>query len=373
MLKKLVFLCGLLATSSVAYVCNDALQCTEITEEAVVGGACGKPCVKEVCLTIAGNPGCPSTLSHVCDQADANGCPYASSWDQKTTAVAPPCPEFGTQKCEGGDGPPVGTRLCQFAAPGETVFWIVKKANVKTDALVTIDGDTKCYLYAEWTKAGFGNPSPFTADTVDSCSGNSDSERVIEYTVLDKEGSCCPDTFCGCGQEVVMDFSAFSHGDWVGDLGNGVTLKARPKTGGYGNIPRIYDTSRGLDWSDPLVVDPELEDPDLDCTDDGQALIIQEGPDVPDRLPDDNANGGFIDIFFAKPTDVGTVRILDTESDSTVKTWNVDGTTLKETVPSAGDCGISTYAVERRDVVRMTVKFPESGAVSAFSFCDYGL
>jgi hypothetical protein len=49
-----------------------------------------------------------------------------------------------------------------------------------------------------------------------------------------------------------------------------------------GNDPRVYDTSRDVD-----TIDTELEDPDLDCTNDGKApLIIQEGPDEPDRLPD---------------------------------------------------------------------------------------
>jgi len=98
-------------------------------------------------------------------------------------------------------------------------------------------------------------------------------------------------------------------------------------------------------------------------------LILQEGPDVPGRLPDDSEFGGFIDFFFATPTDIGSIRVLDTETQAVINTWDANGNKVKSKAPAAGDCGISSFDVMQRGVTQMTVKIRESGAVSAFSYC----
>jgi hypothetical protein len=141
-----------------------------------------------------------------------------------------------------------------------------------------------------------------------------------------------------------------------------------PSASGIGNEPRVYDTNRTVALAD---IDPDNEDPDLDCTNDGKALIIQEGPDVLGRLPDDSVDGGFMTFYFDQPTDISSLRILDTERKSRVDVTRADGTMWQARAPGAGDCGKINFYVQMRDVVKLKIKFPESGAISEIKFCEY--
>lgn len=359
------------AAPSVQYNCAQALNCIAITEEIAADGTCGNAqCVKKVCLILTEDgDNCPSTVSHMCDQANGNGCPYDGPgyWDSKAEPFdSPPCQETSTQKCDGGQGPPVGTTMCQYGEPGDTLFWLIKKGSSRSEPnSVETNAFAKCYMYKDWKLDGIDGSSTINGLNTASCSGNSAAERVIEYTIPSDPFCVCPPTFCGCGTLQTLDFAFFSHGDYVNDLGNGITVDVTPFGNGIGNDPRVYDTSRDVD-----TIDPELEDPDLDCTNDGKALIIQEGPDEPDRLPDDSVDGGLMTFYFDQPTDISSLRLLDTESRPRVTVTRADGTIWQARAPVTGDCGIGDFDVEQRDVVKLEIKFPESGAISELKYCQ---
>jgi hypothetical protein len=96
-------------------------------------------------------------------------------------------------------------------------------------------------------------------------------------------------------------------------------------------------TSRDVPVAD---MDQDDKDPDLDGTNDEKALIIQEGPDMPDRLPDNSADGGFMIFYLDQPTDISSLRFLDTEKRPRVTVtradksrWHSPDSPKRETAP----------------------------------------
>jgi len=174
---------------------------------------------------------------------------------------------------------------------------------------------------------------------------------------------------CFCDTHpLFIDFSSdgngkeLDHGDYVGDLGAGVTVSVNPFLGGKGPDARIYDTSRIVD-----SIDPEEEDPDLDCTNDGNALIIQE--ENASGLPDDSANGGIIIFSFDVPFNIFAVKLLDTERKRPrIKLFKAGGI-VKQRVQPTGECGKAFHPVKVREVNEMSIKLPESGAISQIVVC----
>ena len=169
--------------------------------------------------------------------------------------------------------------------------------------------------------------------------------------------------FCAKGFHIV-DFSSFSHGDFVTEpIFPGFQVSVKPFGNGVGPFARVYDTSR-----ENSETNSTAGDTDLDCTKDNKALIIQEGP-LP-QSPNDNASGGILTLEFLFPADIGELVLLDTERRPRVKMEYANGKKEKWRLEKTGNCGKGVFPMEKLGVTRMSIKFPESGALSSIKICN---
>ena len=164
------------------YDCHMALDCIKINESPAPAGTCGAGlCVKQVCLELVEQPGCPAEVDYVCDQSNEDGCPWDGSnfgqfWDSPLPPYdTPPCRRFSDHKCGWSTRPAASeTTLCQYAAPHDKVFWIIKNGQQwleENSSVVGPDGDTLCYMYKDWKLGGyFHDDSSTTGLNSHSCS-----------------------------------------------------------------------------------------------------------------------------------------------------------------------------------------------------------
>lgn len=167
--------------------------------------------------------------------------------------------------------------------------------------------------------------------------------------------------------EYDANFQNLDHGDYVSTFGDGqgtVSVSVKPFGDGIGPRARIYDTSRGVPVS---MIDPENEDPDLDCTDQGNALIIQESDAA--ALPDDNADGGVFTFVFSPAAAVHGMTLLDMESKAKVTTFHTNGSRVRSRTAKLGNCGVGYHHLHQTDVTKMTVKLRDSGAIADLHVC----
>jgi len=91
--------------------------------------------------------------------------------------------------------------------------------------------------------------------------------------------------------------------------------------------------------------------------------------------PNDRAKGGTLSFVFPVPVTVDKMTFLDTENTGPTITLSLGaGGSVVKTGPVTGDRGQASYKVGVSDVVAMTIKFPNSGAVDNIKFndCDGG-
>ena len=127
----------------------------------------------------------------------------------------------------------------------------------------------------------------------------------------------------------------------------------------------IIRSSRRRRVNNVPVVDPENEDPDLDCAQDGDALIIQENNGV--GTPDDSADGGVITLDFSTPREVKSLRFLDVDRRITVTVTLQDNTEVVLQLPATPGCDPVTFDINLDNVVQIDIKLRSSGALSAIT------
>lgn len=138
----------------------------------------------------------------------------------------------------------------------------------------------------------------------------------------------------------------------------------------YRRIDSLFGNNDGFDW-------------DLTTDHNGKAMIIAEhmyDVDPNDNrdfvtYPDDNANGGVLKLFFAKPTALVSMDLIDIESkDSTIELFNKVGTDyVRKTVqpiPATKDAAVQTLSVDDHSYVdKLMINLAGSGAVDNIKIC----
>lgn len=149
--------------------------------------------LKEGCVkTPAGATSTTETLSHVCDGADANGCPrdfLADGSFSNDPGSADPCAAgtpFWDTKC---NTVPNNFEMCQYGSPGETLSFIVKDGNENngSESGVTVAEANGCGAIT----CGFAIDED---DNVLSCGATpaqADKERLWTYTIPGSIGDSC--------------------------------------------------------------------------------------------------------------------------------------------------------------------------------------
>jgi len=176
----------------------------------------------------------------------------------------------------------------------------------------------------------------------------------------------------------------------------GITIQASAPTNGYtpNGAARVFDTADPGTTND--TGDPDLGSPNRDCpggggpgvgpgghpnspfancVPQGYVLIVQERnqKSVMNKYPDDNAKGGTIEFSFDNPVDLDTVYILDIDETKPVEldVELADGTrppTVYSPPNYYGDNGLFPLGVNERDVVKLKVTFPGSGAIAQLDY-----
>jgi glucose/arabinose dehydrogenase len=187
-------------------------------------------------------------------------------------------------------------------------------------------------------------------------------------------------------------------------------------TGGYGNRPRLFDTSNPgtMEFGDPDLGSPNEHcsgrDPPSgrgqghwdrgqsrsgrgqgysgggpgigsggvlgakgeNCIPLGNVLIIQEDNDNL-AIPDDNVDGGTIKFVFAPGmANVYEIGLLDVDYDCSLSVlYETDKGTKEEkiTVPLLGDNSVQTVSVNKNNVKQIQLNASRSAAVTFLSFC----
>lgn len=196
--------------------------------------------------------------------------------------------------------------------------------------------------------------------------------------------------------EVELDFSVAANnarimpGSYVASewAEYGLTLSA---AGGYGNRPRVFDTSNP--GKDNSIGDPDLGAPNNQCNPPGpgvgdggkpgqkwqnceplgNVLIVQEKNDLM-NIPDDNMDGGTIVFNFNPPAEyVSKIGLLDVDYETEIivlfSTDSGRSATRKFNVPIRGDNSHQVLSIDTPNVTQLTLVMERSGAVSSISFC----
>jgi hypothetical protein len=168
----------------------------------------------------------------------------------------------------------------------------------------------------------------------------------------------------------------------------GLTLSA---SGGYGDIPRLFNTSDvgNSQYGDTHLGSPNEKcdssgpgigsggvpgTPGENCVPMGNVLIIQEN-NKDKSQPDDHASGdGVITFSFTSPVQfVYAIGLMDIEGNDTTITVVHDTASGQETtaivVNGVGNNGFQTVPIEIGNVSELKVNFYSSGAVAFINFC----
>jgi hypothetical protein len=163
---------------------------------------------------------------------------------------------------------------------------------------------------------------------------------------------------------------------------------------GYGNRPRVFDTSNP--GPNNSIGDPDLGAPNKKCKPPGpgvgdggkpgqewqncaplgNVLIVQEKNRLM-NIPDDNRDGGSIIFNFDPPAEyVSKIGLLDVDYETSIivsfLTDSGGSATRKFSVPIRGDNSHQVLSIETPNVKQLTLVMERSGAVSSISFCYNG-
>ena len=90
--------------------------------------------------------------------------------------------------------------------------------------------------------------------------------------------------------------------------------------------------------------------------------------------PDDSADGGTIDFDFSSPTLMDSVTFIDIDDSpaTTMTIFTSNGSSETIVVTGSGNNGVIDVAVNRSDVVKLSVHLAGSGAISGlkYVFCE---
>ena len=151
-------------------------------------------------------------------------------------------------------------------------------------------------------------------------------------------------------------------------------------SGGFGNVPRIFDTSNVYD-------DPDLGSPNENCEDGGPGIGVGGEPGAPGEnceflgnvlivqhsnpaitVPNDNGGGGIITFDFAEGGQyVGEIGFIDIDY-ATFVTLVHETTERTIAVPRLGDNAVETVSINEI-VTQLRVEFSRSGGVTFLTLC----
>ena len=160
---------------------------------------------------------------------------------------------------------------------------------------------------------------------------------------------------------------------------------------GYGNRPRVFDTSNP--GKDNSIGDPDLGAPNNKCNPPGpgvgdggkpgqewqnceplgNVLIVQERNNRMD-IPDDNRDGGAIVFDFDPPAKyVSKIGLLDVDYETKIIVLFSNDSGVSDTrefnVPLRGDNSHQIVSINIPNVEQLTLVMERSAAVSSISFC----
>jgi len=336
--------------------CEEQATCLDFSHTIVTSStslACyaGEGCVVEVCMEYKDDDDCikdGATISHICDGADINSCPYSPA----DLDIGAPASEV-----------PPGTRFCQYAKPGDTVYFSVKDGNYVGDGSTYYEilGDA-CNPHITCAQAA--------TTGIGSCNNvgpQLNKEMVWSYTVpmeVCNEAEC--GDFCPAGSsltkvtfDVDKNGTDLNHGDYVGDFG--ACFKVSIKHTGKGSLknttlPRIYDSD--LQGG----ADPDLE------VGLGNLLIIQEGNNDT-SVPDDNEFGGTFVFKFCKPTNIKNIGLVDTEERVVFRFTNSSKIVETMIPPAVANGQWEEVPLDRVNITEFRVKLIGSAGIPFITIC----
>ena len=176
-----------------------------------------------------------------------------------------------------------------------------------------------------------------------------------------------------------IDFSEYSAGDVLTDLGNGVRVEALKKPRKLNN-DLILGQAMIFNSSMPTGGDLDLGSPNqafggpgvgsggvmtsnfANKIAQGNVLIISEDEDSMD--PDDNKNGGRLKFFFNPPRYIDSVGLLDPENVVRLRVFTADGGNTNIRNSARGNNSFERVYIGLPQVRKLTVVFKDSGAVT---------
>ena len=182
-----------------------------------------------------------------------------------------------------------------------------------------------------------------------------------------------------------MAKGAYVQNEWIE---YGFTLSAE---GGVGTLPRVFDTANPGGETPEACGDSDLGAPNKACPGGGpgrgiggipgqpgenceplgNALIVQEPGE---SCPDDNVNGGIINIVFPATNGqyVYELGLLDIDYEAVVEVGYETLTGFKQRnipVPLLGDNSYQVLAINQANVKWIKVKIERSGAITSIKLC----
>jgi hypothetical protein len=179
-----------------------------------------------------------------------------------------------------------------------------------------------------------------------------------------------------------VDFSAFSAGDVVSNLGDGIVVMAQKKLSATAPLTpgqaMIFDSAKpsGDDW-DLGTPNTAYGGPGVgnggrkgklyaNKFPQGNLLMISEDENASN--PDDNKFGGTLKFLFDPPRYIDSIGLLDNDEGTIFEVMTVDGGSAKLSDYSGGDNSFQNVAIGKPSVKELTVTFIGSGAISKISF-----
>jgi len=183
-----------------------------------------------------------------------------------------------------------------------------------------------------------------------------------------------------------IDFSNFSKGDRLSDLGDGASVVAWKRNGSYTG-PLVPATAMIFDTANPSGQDPDLGTPNKDFGGPGIGIAGKEGEPTENRFfqgnvviisedddssdPDDHAYGGSLLFTFDAPVDLQEVGLLDNEEGTIFTALLASGATVQKIAGQGGDnsyeaieFGGSSPVGALDNVVQLNITMGGSGAIT---------
>ena len=187
--------------------------------------------------------------------------------------------------------------------------------------------------------------------------------------------------------QTVIGFEGFSAGDFVGDLGNGVTVTARPRNGSTGgcfgpgdNQAMVFDSSNpsfmrgyfgsphwrcrggGPGWGQGGAPGAAGEN----CEMLGNLLIVSGNCDQ--ENPTENPRGGVIGLSFAQPKTVGSIGFLSVVGGVYIDVSLAGGGSFRsDFIQGVGNGGFLNIDLGLENVVDLEVTFLGRGSIAYVS------